>query len=120
MQIDSLLGIDDIRKIFGGISQVTVYRWLREARQGQSRFPLNINGAEGKKRKLFWNPADIERYLQSQSVPSPPPPPVTPRRRAKTERVRQAAVQQVLKRHGIDYAIEPEITTANQEGRKMQ
>jgi predicted DNA-binding transcriptional regulator AlpA len=56
--IEPTLVIQDVMRIFH-VSQPTVYRWIAEARAGKSRFPLPINGTDGRKRKLLWNHNDI-------------------------------------------------------------
>ena len=102
MRSIELLNIADIMKIFG-ISQVSVYRWVSEARKGNSRFPLPIGDT---KQKLRWLAGDIETFCQSRSTA---PPSVTAASHAKQCRQvnkdyqqRQAAAHQALaERHGI-------------------
>ena len=67
MNMERLLTITDIMKIFG-VSQVTVYRWIALARQGQHRFPLPIGDY---KQKLRWSREVIAAY-QNASNPSVP------------------------------------------------
>ena len=92
--IEPALQIKDIMAIFG-ISQPTVYRWLAEARQGKSRFPLPINGM---KRKLLWNRQDIQTF---QHANSPPPSNIES---AAQRSKRHAVAMATLKRHGVKVA----------------
>jgi len=62
-EIEALLGIDDIMRIFG-LSRVSIYRKVGEARAGKCEFPLPIWGS---KQKLRWNAADIEQYIQASN-----------------------------------------------------
>ena len=66
MQIEPLLTISDITKIFS-VSQVSVYRWVALARQGKHRFPLPIGDY---KQKLRWSREAIAAY-QHASNPQP-------------------------------------------------
>ena len=59
-EIEALLVIDDLMKIFG-LSRVSIYRKVGEARAGKSAFPLPVFGS---KHRLRWNPADVEQYIQ--------------------------------------------------------
>jgi predicted DNA-binding transcriptional regulator AlpA len=62
MQIEPLLRVEDIMKIFG-TSRVTIYRWVNEARAGKSRFPAPLNGT---KRKLLWSADRIARFCETE------------------------------------------------------
>ena len=66
-EIETLLGIEDVMRIFG-LSRVSVYRRVGEARQGKSRFPLPVSTA---KQKLKWSAADIEAFCQSGNATQP-------------------------------------------------
>ena len=68
-KIDPLLGITDLMEILG-LSRVSIYRKVAEARDGKGSFPLPIWDA---KHRLRWNAADIEQYVQprtAQQVPA--------------------------------------------------
>ena len=51
------------------ISEATLRRYLAEARRGVGDFPLPVSKP---KRKLLWNPADIERWIGCHSQPTLP------------------------------------------------
>jgi|GEM_PF-2451342 len=101
MKSIELLGIADIMKIFG-ISQVSVYRWVSEARKGNSRFPLPIGDT---KQKLLWLAGDITAYCQSRSTAQMSVTVSSPkqhRQKEKSHQERQAAAHKALaERHGI-------------------
>jgi len=101
--IRPMLHIGDIMRIFS-ISQPTVYRWLREAKLGINCFPKALNGTS-QKRKLLWNPADIERYIEAQSASQPQVnvhSPKQQRKEAKDVQQRQQRTSGALQRHGIN------------------
>jgi len=61
-EIEPLLKVEDIMKIFG-TSRITIYRWVKEARVGKSRFPAPLNGY---KRRLLWSADMIARFCESE------------------------------------------------------
>ena len=67
MKIKPLLGIDDLMEILG-LSRVSIYRKVAEAREGKSDFPLPIWNA---KHRLRWNATDIEQYIQPRTAQVP-------------------------------------------------
>jgi predicted DNA-binding transcriptional regulator AlpA len=69
--LQPVLHAEDIVKLFG-VSRATVYRWIVEAREGRSRFPLPINN--GVKRKLLWNRSDILAFQFQNGNGTPPLP----------------------------------------------
>ena len=64
-KIDPLLGLQDIIEIFN-CTPNTIFRWLREARAGQTDFPLPVR-LPG--RKLGWTKDSVETYLSRGSPP---------------------------------------------------
>ena len=98
-EIEALLGIEDIMRIFN-LSRVSIYRKVKEAREGNSQFPLPLWG----KQKLRWNAADVEAFCRPKTV-SQVQVQVNnskqQRQSAKDTRARQASVEQALARHGI-------------------
>ena len=100
MKSIELLSIADITQIFG-VSQVSVYRWVGEARKGNSRFPLPIGDT---KQKLRWLSSDIEAFCLSRSTARLPVISTSPkqqRQKGKSHQIRQEMVHQALERHGI-------------------
>ena len=67
--IEPCLCIDEVQEIVSK-SRPTIYRWIREARQGVGIFPLPINTG-GRKRHLLWTRASIMEYLENRSRGSP-------------------------------------------------
>ena len=97
-EIEALLGIDDLMRIFG-LSQVSIYRKVREARAGNGQFPLPVWGS---RKKLRWNAAEVEAFCQSRTTPQVPVKTGKQRREAKALRARNMSAQQTLAdRHGI-------------------
>ena len=93
MQIEPVLTMDDVTKIFR-VSIPTVNRWLRAARQGQNHFPLPVNGPG---RKLIWSKDAIENFLAgiSQAASAPKVETASKRRR------RHEAAMSELEKHGV-------------------
>ena len=88
-----VLHIKDVVETLG-ISVATIHRWLRAARQGESRFPLPINE---KGMKLIWTADSIENFLAGeQPVPVPKVESAAQRRKR-----HNAAMESLEKRHGI-------------------
>jgi len=86
--------MDDLTEIFR-VSAPTVNRWLRDAREGKSNFPLPINGP---RRRLLWDRDAILAYLSGGvSVTSPIPKIESAAQRRK----RHDAAMESLKKHGI-------------------
>jgi len=59
--IEPVLDATEVRKILS-VSEATLYRWLREARQGVGTLPLPVNTG-GRKRRLLWTRASIIEFL---------------------------------------------------------
>ena len=77
------------------VSEATIRRWHSESRSGTGNFPKSVNGF---KRKLLWNPTDIERWAAFQNATNPPLPiPELNRERSK----RHSAAMQSLKQKGV-------------------
>ena len=100
-KIEPLLNIDDLMGIFG-LSRISIYRKVAEARAGESQFPRPIWES---KKKLRWSASDIENYIKVNTA-SQAPVAVTSsrekRKQAKSFQERQASARTVLaERHGI-------------------
>jgi len=95
MQIESLLKIEDIMRIFG-LSRVSIYRRVSEARAGKSQFPLPIGK---RKENLRWNATDIEAFCQSRTTSMPVV--ASPKQQRKKARANQEVVRATLEKHGI-------------------
>jgi predicted DNA-binding transcriptional regulator AlpA len=61
----TVLLIKDVMKLLR-VSRTTIYRWIRESREGLTDFPLPISAAG---RQLRWYAADIERFYTAQHTP---------------------------------------------------
>jgi predicted DNA-binding transcriptional regulator AlpA len=61
-EIETLLGIEDIMRIFG-LSRVSIYRKVAAARAGQNHFPVPLGE---KKERLRWCAASIEAYCNTR------------------------------------------------------
>jgi len=98
-KIETLLGVDDLMRIFG-LSRISIYRKVSEARAGNGQFPLPVWGS---RKKLRWNAAEVEAFCQSRTAPQVPVKTGKQRRReAKVLRARNMSAQQTLAdRHGI-------------------
>ena len=99
-EIEALLGIEDLMRITG-LSRVSIYRKVSEARSGTGGFPLPV---WGRKQKLRWNAAEVEAFCQSRSAPQVPVVSNSKqeRRAAKELRARSESAQKALaERHGI-------------------
>jgi len=85
-----------------GLSVSSINVRLRQARLGESRFPLTISEPGTKCR---WLRSDIERYIESQSQANNAAPPVNPVSPAKRQRESQSLqrrgelAQAVLAKH---------------------
>ena len=100
--IEPLLKVEDVMRILG-LSRVSIYRKVSEARAGNGRFPLPIGDA---KQKLRWNADDVEAFCQSRSM-APMPVMVTSPKQQRPKKQsyeqRQASARQALaERHGIN------------------
>jgi len=88
-----------------GLSVSSINVRLRQARRGESRFPLTISEPHAKCR---WLRRDIERYLESQSQSqannaTPPVKPVSPAKRRRESQSLQRRIElteSVLARQG--------------------
>jgi predicted DNA-binding transcriptional regulator AlpA len=101
-EIPSLLTVADIRSIFG-VSRVSVYRWVSEARAGKSQFPEPLFGY---KRRLLWSRSSIVQFCESQPQTMAPQQSVVPnpkkgRRSAKEQGQRRENTRQILERHRV-------------------
>jgi predicted DNA-binding transcriptional regulator AlpA len=63
----TVLLIKDVMQLLR-VSRPTIYRWIRESKEGLIGFPLPISAAG---RQLRWNAEDIERFYTSQHTPLP-------------------------------------------------
>ena len=90
------LTIKDICRIFH-VAEVSVYRWVKEARLGKSQFPLPINGMLQGKRKLLWSRNAIIAF---QNANSPQPPIVI--ESATQRKKRHTAAMDSLSRMGVN------------------
>ena len=70
--IEPVLDATEVRKILS-VSEATLYRWLREARQGVGTLPLPVNTG-GRKRRLLWTRSSILAFLDNRDRGRPPPP----------------------------------------------
>jgi len=94
--IEPLLKIKDMMRIYG-MSRVSVYRKVADARAGRGGFPLPLTGY---KKQLLWNPDEVERYCQAQ--PAAPPVNVpSPSKQTKLMRERREHTAAILAEHGI-------------------
>jgi len=89
--------IEDIMRIFR-LSRVSIYRRLREAREGRGGLPLPI--PTGTKRSLRWNADTVRQFLQNADSTPPMPPPPTIESAAKRSARNQAALRE-LEKFGI-------------------
>jgi len=100
MQIETLLNISDIERIFS-LSKTTIYRKIASARAGQILFPLPVSNG---KQRLRWSPAAVARYIESQSASQPQVNvnlPKQQRQEASSVQQRQQRTWATLQRHGI-------------------
>ena len=70
--IEPVLDAIEVRKILC-VSEATLYRWLREARQGIGTLPLPVNTG-GQKRRLLWTRSSILAFLDNRDRGQPQPP----------------------------------------------
>jgi predicted DNA-binding transcriptional regulator AlpA len=90
-------GVKDLMRIFN-LSRESIYRRLREARDGRGGLPLPI--PTGTKRSLRWDAATIRRFVQNAD--STPQTPLTlPFESAKSRQKRHAKAMKQLERFGI-------------------
>ena len=59
--IEPVLDATEVRRILS-VSEATLYRWLRESRQGGGTLPLPVNTG-GRKRRLLWTRDSIIEFL---------------------------------------------------------
>jgi len=62
--IEPVLDATEVRRILS-VSEATLYRWLREARQGVGTLPFPVNTG-GRKRRLLWTRASILAFLEDR------------------------------------------------------
>jgi predicted DNA-binding transcriptional regulator AlpA len=98
--IEPLLKVEDIMQLFH-VSRVSVYRWIALSRKGEGTFPLPVFG---RKQRLCWNRADVERFCQTQPAthavmqsPAKQTKAVT-----KSRQERRANTEAILAGHGIN------------------
>ena len=63
--MQSLLTIRDLIPLLQ-VSEPTIRRWVKESKNGIGTFPKPINGV---KRKMLFNPVDIEKWANKRSAP---------------------------------------------------
>ena len=94
-KLESLLEVQDITALFNDISRATLFRWLRDARQGKNNFPLPLNTPG---RKLVWNKAAIENFInENQQVVNVPKTESTTQQRKR----HATAMSELERKHGI-------------------
>lgn len=59
-QAHRLIGVADVRTMFGGISDMTLWRWLKDA---ELEFPKPIYV----QRRRFWREAELIEWIANQS-----------------------------------------------------
>jgi len=79
------------------ISEATLRRRIAETRAGTGTFPMHVN-FNGSKRKLLWNPADIERWVGCQQQTTP----TLEIESASSRTQRHAAAMKSLARKGVN------------------
>ena len=90
-------GVEDLMRIFN-LSRVSIYRRLREAREGRGGLPLPI--PTGAKRSLRWTAESVKAFLQRANEPLPTPP--VPKIESENARQkRHAEAMKKLERFGI-------------------
>ena len=90
-------GVEDLMRMFG-LSRPSIYRRLREAREGRGGLPLPI--LTGAKRSLRWTAESVKAFLQNASEPPPTAP--TPKIESENaRRKRHAEAMKQLERFGI-------------------
>jgi predicted DNA-binding transcriptional regulator AlpA len=94
----ALLGTADLMRIFG-LSRVSIYRKVAEARAGLGRFPLPVSGV---KQKLRWSVDNVEAFCQSMNTPSPISAPSPPSKITKSMQERKTQTAAILAAHGIN------------------
>jgi len=100
-EIERLLKVEDIMRIFD-YSQVSVYRMVREMREGkESQIPRPLDS--GYKRSLRWSRRSVEEFCEARAAPPPSVSVVSPSpvKQAKAQREQQEATLQALARHNI-------------------
>ena len=56
-----LMTANEVRELFGGISDMTVWRWLQSEQLGFPK-PIHIQ------RRRFWRASDIEAFVAKQAA----------------------------------------------------
>ena len=95
--LETFYEVKDIMRIFG-LSRPSIYRRLREAREGRGGLPLPI--PTGAKRSLRWTAESVKTFLQSvNDTPLTAPNPKIESEKSRQKRNAEAMKQ--LKRFGI-------------------
>ena len=95
--LETFYGVKDIMRIFG-LSRPSVYRRLREAREGRGGLPLPI--PTGAKRSLRWTVESVKTFLQNAND-TPPTTPIPKIESEKSRQKRHAEAMKKLERFGI-------------------
>ena len=96
-----ILEVEDVITLFRR-SRATIDRWVREARDGKSDFPVPFS-APG--RRMLWDAHVIEQWLENRNKAASPvnvPATKTERQKACEFAERQKRARQALERHGIN------------------
>ena len=93
----ALLGTADLMRVFG-LSRVSIYRKVAEARAGLGRFPLPVSGV---KQKLRWSADNVEAFCQSMNT-LPPVNVPSPSKVIKSMQERRTHAETILAGHGIN------------------
>jgi hypothetical protein len=65
---DDLLSAIEVRRMLGGVSDVTLSRWMNDARVGLPR-PVKFGARLNARR--FWRRGDINRFIEAQRGSGP-------------------------------------------------
>lgn len=93
-ELEALLTIEDVMRIFG-LSRPSIYRRLREAREGRGGLPLPI--PTGTKRRLLWHVGTVREFIENPQSKPPQPPIESEAKRA----ARSRAALRELEKFGI-------------------
>ena len=100
MQNLETLNTKDMTQTFK-MSQATLYRQLKEAREGRGNFPLPIQ--TGPKRSLRWSAESVRNFLQNGND-MPQTSPTLTISSAKSRQMRHAEAMAKLERKGVKTA----------------
>jgi len=82
------------------VSRATLDRWIREAREGQSDFPIPFS-LPG--RRMLWDAHVVEQWIENRhKATSPNVPAKSEKQKAREFIERQQRAKATLARHGID------------------